>query len=215
MSDEFKLVDFLEGLQKESVVGDIPTREPYFRGFQSFVIERYPKYSLVHVLGKEASIDVSIDSRLCANIATEVSTVDSGYIVAYPNNPYHAQLFASSDTASHGPNFLFPGSILNGRYTNNTQHDTFSLDYLQFSFKQGDPVELTRSIASKYMSARQRVLQAMLSYSDNFPKSQIFPCRIFTHYGSNESLLQRLLEKKSNSHTQEKKSIPLSMRQTL
>jgi len=94
--------------------------------------------------------------------ATQDSTEESmknkdKIFVSYPTNSEHAELFAQSETAVGGPNFYFPGSV--AMLKCNTGLDILQLRYIQYSFIQGSPEELNRSIASKYMGARKRLLE--------------------------------------------------------
>ena len=83
-------------------------------------------------------------------------------LVYFPTNENHRKILAESKTKQLGPNTMYSGSaaVLRGEYYAPTR--TVSLDYLQFSFIQGSPPELTRSLASKYQGASYRLLETLL-----------------------------------------------------
>jgi hypothetical protein len=140
---------FFEKLQDGETISGTPFDNLLdFRPFQQEFRANHPKCFITkaHVYTRVAGADLSEQQ-----------------FIAYPHNHDHAQLFAKSDTQIGGPNFYFAGSI--AMLKSNTETDTLKLRYLQYSFKQGSPEELSRSIVSKYLGTRQRLIRDALRYA--------------------------------------------------
>jgi hypothetical protein len=83
----------------------------------------------------------------------------SGFFVAYPNNHNHRDLFSESRTAKDGPRGLFPGSaaVLSQIVSPNSKDMT--IEFVQYSFRQGYPKNVTRGVVSHYMGARATLMR--------------------------------------------------------
>ncbi|MDP3990468.1 MAG: hypothetical protein Q8Q01_04675 [archaeon] len=106
--------------------------------------------------------------------------------VYYSNNLDHADIFSKSKVLMGGPQDDFPGSIAVLSFICPTNSKSYLLsllknfgskpkyariNYLQNCFRQGNPEELTRSLASKYMGAGHHLIKMFFK---EFPELKRF-----------------------------------------
>ena len=186
---------FLSTLDRKSKIKDYPLTSRY-SGPQMMlhVVQRLPKYTLVQVNNKDSIKRITKKENNTVTVDIKADRSESGFFVAYPTNETHANIFSQSHTAGGGPNDFFPGSAAIVKYSTIRFLEQFHLHYAQFSFKQGSPDMLTRTMAAKYLGARKKLLQQSLSYMTEKKLTTLVRGYQFQRSSLNHSVLDSLLE---------------------
>ena len=141
-----EISDFIEQLRFTQTITNIPSHCEHTQRRDASVVSRHPRYTIVHIKYEP------------------MLNCEDGAFVAYPTNSEHAKIVAHSKTVNLGPNYYHPGSVVQLEYGLDKLTNESEIEHIQFSFKQGSPKQLTRSIASKYRGARQKVVDAYMQY---------------------------------------------------
>ncbi len=115
-----------------------------------------------HIRGNPYSVEAISDN--CFLVKAELSY--RSYLVFYPYNLRHAEIFSRSKVTPLGFADYFPGSVaVLSFYCDGWNDHQASLTTVQYSFKQGSPVELTRGLTSRYMGVRKHLLEYLLLWA--------------------------------------------------
>ena len=110
----------------------------------------------------------------------------------YPTNINHVEIISNSNVKGGGPWNDYPGSaaVLRGHVKRDIKGTCLTLDYVQYTFKQGSPKTLTRDLVSKYMQARKHLIESALNFSLGFAirRPNIFINRQFNRKGNIKDL---------------------------
>jgi hypothetical protein len=119
----------------------------------------------------------------------------------YPNNLEHAEIFSNSNVKEGGPSNIYPGSVavVSCEFYRSTWRNELNLKYSQYCFKRDSPIELTGSLARKYMGARKLLLETALDNLHCFafrrPRLDIHPG--FKKGGNVKDLIEVIMKNRS------------------
>lgn|SRR3989344_195707 len=118
------------------------------------------------------------------------------YIHYFPNDPNHGDVFSRSYVLDGGPSDFFPGSVAVLRSSFYYNWLFFpagaAIIYLQYCFRQGSPNALSKSLARRYLGAREQLLDVFLEQVDRFGMKYLFRSPSFDK-PENKACLDKLI----------------------
>lgn len=118
------------------------------------IIKQTPRYTIAR--SSPTSITRDETDQITQSPPQDVSFS----LVYYPTSLDHSLILARSAVKRAGPAEIFPGSACTLNFAYNHPTKTCELLAVQYSFRQGSPKELTRTLAAKYLGARHHLLHS-------------------------------------------------------